>query len=286
MRLSAQIKVLVKKTNAKVIITTHEGHSWERLAFYSARQANPSVKCVGYLHAPLYQKQHAVKRSLNKNYNPDIIFTSGYVQKNQLDRTESLKNIPIEVLGSNRYFEEVAKTDDLRSNTKNKSFGKNTCLVIPEGIESEIHLLFDFSLICAKQFPSMSFIWRLHPLFSFDSLVTKNKMCASLPDNVVLSHRELDQDLDRCDWVLYRGSSTVIQAVVAGVRPIYLHVPGQMKIDPLYELDKWKIEVETKQDFFDKLNNSTHVEKEYQKAREYCLETYVPFDFQIIKNME
>ena len=101
-------------------------------------------------------------------------------------------------------------------------------------------MLFSFSLKCAQQYPQVNFIWRLHPLFSFDALAAKNKIYKSVPDNVVLSDKELVQDLDRCHWVLYRGSSAVIQAVVAGLRPIYFHVSDQMKIDPLYELDEWK----------------------------------------------
>jgi len=282
LRLSVQILELVKKTKAKTLITTHEGHSWERLAFYSARQANPSIKCVGYLHAPLFQKQHAVKRSLTNMYNPDKIYTSGYVQKNQLDRTESLKNLPLEVLGSNRCFDDVAKSDDLRSETRNNGFLKKTCLVIPSGYESEIHLMFDFSLKCARQFPYLNFIWRLHPLFSFDSLSAKNKLYSSLPENVVLSDKELVQDLDRCDWALYRASSTVIQAVVAGLRPVYLHIRDQMKVDPLYELDVWKMEVETTQDFAKILNNSECDDPLYRKARDYCLKIYEPFDYSII----
>ena len=129
----------------------------------------------------------------------------------------------------------------------------------------------------------MNFIWRLHPLFSFDSLTAKNNLYNSLPDNVVLSDKELDQDFDRCDWVLYRGSSAVIQAVVAGLRPIYFHVSEQMKIDPLYELDVWKMEVETTQNIANILNNSECDYPLYRKARDYCLKIYVPFDYSTIK---
>lgn len=284
MRLATQIRELVGKVNPKVMIATNEGHAWERLAFYSARQANPAIKCIGYMPAPLFQKQHAIRRSLAKDYNPYKIFTSGHVQKNQLERTESLKNIPIEVLGSRRCFEKKALSDDTSSETRNSGHRHKTCLVIPEGIESEIHLLFEFSLECARQNTDIKFIWRLHPIISFDALVKINNVFKSLPDNIELSSRDLDQDLDWCHWVLYRGSSAVIQAVVAGLRPVYLHVPGQMKIDPLFELDEWKIEIETHHDFVEALNSSTSDVTQYQKARDYCLKTYVPFDYSTIIN--
>jgi hypothetical protein len=285
MRLGSLIKAIVNKTKAKVLIATHEGHSWERLVFYSARQVNPSLKCIGYIHAPLFQKQHAVKRSLAKDYNPDIIFTSGYTQKSQLERTKSLKNITIEVLGTSRCFGVTAKSHELVNETSNNCSRNKTCLVIPEGIESEIHLLFKFSLECAQQFPYTIFVWRLHPLFSFDSLCAANKIYRYLPDNIVLSDRELNQDLGRCDWVLYRGSSTVIQAIVAGLQPIYLHVAEQMKIDPLYEIDEWKMEIETINDFSKVMNSSTTDNIGFKKSFDYCLSTHVPFDYRIIKNI-
>ena len=40
MRLGMQIKSLVAKTNPKILILTHEGFAWERMAFYFAKQEN------------------------------------------------------------------------------------------------------------------------------------------------------------------------------------------------------------------------------------------------------
>ena len=284
MRLETLVRTLVEKTRTKVLIATHEGHAWERLAFYSARQANPVIKCIGYMQAPLFQRQHAVKRNLGKDYNPDMIFTSGPIQKKQLDSSLP-KKIPVNVLGSRRCFDKKAMSHYSRNELSMKNDIQKACLVIPEGIESEIHLLFEFSLKCAWQYPHVNFIWRLHPLFSFEVLTARNRTYRSVPGNIELSDRELDIDLNRCNWVLYRGSSAVIQAVVAGLRPIYLHVPGQMRIDPLYELDEWKIEIETTKDFMSVLRGSAcDGGRHYQKARDYCLKTYVPFDYSTIIN--
>ena len=221
---------------------------------------------------------------LGKDYNPDMIFTSGPIQKKQLDSSLP-KKIPVNVLGSRRCFDKKAMSHYSRNELSMKNDIQKACLVIPEGIESEIHLLFEFSLKCAWQYPHVNFIWRLHPLFSFEVLTARNRTYRSVPGNIELSDRELDIDLNRCNWVLYRGSSAVIQAVVAGLRPIYLHVPGQMRIDPLYELDEWKIEIETTKDFMSVLRGSAcDGGRHYQKARDYCLKTYVPFDYSTIIN--
>jgi hypothetical protein len=188
-------------------------------------------------------------------------------------------------LGSRWCFDKKTGFYHSRQKLSDKGSPKKTCLVIPEGIESEINLLLKFSLHCARQFPKIQFVWRLHPLFTFDALASKNKFYRSVPDNVELSDRELDQDLERCNSVLYRGSSAVIQAVIAGLSPIYLHVPGQMKIDPLYELDELEMEIETAQDFNNMLKRSIYDYTNYQKAREYCMKIYVPFNYQILKNI-
>ena len=81
LRIGGQVQRIVKITKPKIIITTHEGHAWERVIYNAVRESDPNIKCIGYAHAPIFEKQHAVKRSLTKEYNPDVIYTSGIVQK-------------------------------------------------------------------------------------------------------------------------------------------------------------------------------------------------------------
>lgn len=257
------------------MITTHEGHGWERMAFFAARKANPSIHCIGYTHAPLFEKQHAVKRPLSYAYNPDRIFTSGPIQKNQLEKSKVLK-IPIDTLGSARVNK--VKTHNERKKTKNMKKFSSSCLVIPEGIESEINLLYEFSLKCAQNFPDLKFIWRLHPLFSFKNLSVQNNMYNSLPDNIKLSEKSLEEDFEICQWVLYRGSSAVIQAVGAGLKPIYLHKQGELKIDPLYEINHWKEMVMLPFDLHKIMKNKIEVNDQFQQAVDYCRKIYIPFN--------
>jgi hypothetical protein len=285
LRLATQIKEIVKYTRPKILISTHEGHSWERLVYSAARLASPNIKCIGYIHTPLFKNQHAVKRSLARQYNPDMIFTSGYVQKKQLEEAELLHNIPIQVLGSVRCFENNVENSDLQSNKLNKRAKELTCLVIPEGIASEVDILFEFSLKCALLLPKVIFIWRLHPLFSFEKLSAKKKIYKSLPKNIILSNKNLLEDFDSCQWVLYRGSSAVIQAVVAGLKPIYLHEPDEVKIDPIYEINHWKNEVETVQELESTImqtNEDNYNYDDYHEVQEYCLDMYTPLDYGLL----
>ena len=86
MRTAAQVRTIIEHTKPKLLLITHEGHAWERLVFHSARQVNKNIHCIGYTHAPIFERQHAVKRPLGNEYNPDHILTSGPIQKRQLIR--------------------------------------------------------------------------------------------------------------------------------------------------------------------------------------------------------
>jgi hypothetical protein len=287
LRLAKQIKIVVKIANPKLLITTHEGHCWERMVYRATRLVKPNIKCVGYIHAPLFKHQHAVKRNLSEEYNPDMIFTSGDIQKRQLEKTGEILNIPIHVLGSVRSIKKKIKINPSLRNKLSKSKEAISCLIIPEGIASEVNKLFEFSLKCAKQFPGVLFVWRLHPLLSFETLSSKNNIYSSLPQNVILSKKTLIEDFDSCQWVLYRGSSAVIQAVVAGLKPIYLHIADEMKIDPLYEINSWKNEVETVQEFESITMQTTEGNNKYNEfdeAQKYCLEMYTPLNPQLLVN--
>jgi hypothetical protein len=250
LRMASQIGALVDMVQPKAIVVTHEGHAWERMAFASSRKSSKDVFCIGYQHAALFQLQHAIRRNLSSQYNPDNILTAGKVGKKELEGAPGLNGIPITVLGSNRSFKGTA-IGGVRKMQPGKlgHFDDLSCLVIPEGITSECHLLFEFSLACARFFPEVQFIWRLHPIVTYESLKAQNPKLKNLPRNIFLSKAALEDDIARCRWTLYRGTTVVVQAVVAGLRPIYLRLPGEMTIDPLYELKGWRVCVETIGDF-------------------------------------
>jgi hypothetical protein len=279
MRLGMQIKSLVAKTNPKILILTHEGFAWERMAFYFAKQEKPTIKCIGYTHAPIFKKQHSIKRCLGSDFNPDVILASGEVQKRQLENVTSLKTITKTTLGSNRCFSGNKTIGSKAFDKQNK-----TCLVVPEGIEGEMEVMFDFSLECAKKLQDINFIWRVHPSVSLKDFTERKKKYKIPPKNIHYSNDHLDDDLLKCDYVLYRGSSVVFQAVVAGLLPLYLHINDEMKIDPLFEIDDMKMEVETIQHFENAVKGPIcNVKK--RKAQDYCSKVFVPFDKKILEKL-
>jgi hypothetical protein len=201
----------------------------------------------------------------------------------QLKLSNELEGIPISVLGSNRSpYANGAHAG--KSLAQPRPSDKKACLVIPDGFESECKILFDFSLYCAQALPEIQFIWRLHPILTFESLVSKYPNLKSIPNNIVLSHNTLEEDIQEAKWALYRGSTAVVQATVAGLRPIYLTSIGELTIDPLYELKEWRETVVSISDFASLIEsdtNSSHStsNEAMLSAIKYCESFYSPIDF-------
>ena len=284
LRFMFQINLLVKKIKPKVIIVTYEGYAWERLVFMAAHKIDPNIRCVGYQHSAIYFLQHALKRSLSDMLDPDIILTTSKTLKRKLDDNNKLNNdIEVQVLGSTR----IQKTNNKiprNAHVKNKKM----CMVIPEGWISECNIMFNFSLLCAYQFPNINFIWRLHPLISFEKLKKNNKSFKNLPDNVIMSQHDIQYDIERSDWALYRGSTAIIQATKQEVRPIYLQLDGEITVDPLYEIEKWKAVISTVKDFGEIINmdpKDVKTRTERQNAIDSCIKLITPIDYDVIKNI-
>lgn len=246
LRLGEQVKVLITRLQPSAIVVTYEGHSWERVVFASARSVSPRIQCIGYQHAALFRHQHAAQRKLGSIYTPDTILTSGKLSEMQLKRSRQLEGIKIVTAGSCRSFvRRKIIPPSLGSTTE-----KRTCLVLPEGIVSECNLLFGYSLMCAQSIPHVKFIWRLHPNMRFNDLIDSNPKFRELPSNIKLSTLTLLEDIQCSQWALYRGSTAIIQAIMSGLLPIYLHRNDEIQIDTLHELAPGlRMQVSTFEDF-------------------------------------
>lgn len=245
LRLGEQIGSLVARLKPRLLVVTHEGHAWERVAFAASRKALPGIRCAGYQHAALFRLQHAIRRNLARNFNPDVILTAGTAPRDELERSPGLRGMLVAVLGSNRTFKRAHADGDEAG-----GLNGSVCLVLPEGFEGECRILFEYSLACAQMFPEVRFIWRLHPSVTFSSLKKKYpEVFRAIPLNIKLSSASLAEDIRDSRWVLYRGSTAVIQSVAAGLRPLYLMSTNEMTIDPLYELGSWRIHLSTPSEF-------------------------------------
>ena len=104
-----------------------------------------------------------------------------------------------------------------------------------------------------------------------------------LPENIHLSTDSLCNDINNSQWSLYRGTTTIIQAVGSGVRPIYFKVPGEICIDPLEAMNGWRVFVSNLGDFtrflkIDSEASDNSKEYEYYNACQYCKKIFTPID--------
>jgi len=122
-------------------------------------------------------------------------------------------------------------------------------------VESECNKLFKFSLLCAERTPEITYIWRLHPILSFEKLQKSNFVFKNLPDNIVLSKDTIENDIARSSWALYRGTTAIYKAMSLGLRPIYLQDLPEMTIDPLHEMSDWRTIIDTSDEFVECVKN-------------------------------
>lgn len=282
LRLHIQVQKMVKNLRPSSIVVTYEGHAWERIVFAAARSVSPSIRCVGYHHAILFPRQHAISRALGRLFDPDIVCTAGHFTKEVLKRTSGLHGTPLITVGTHR-----------RENLK-MPFSRKVaapfvpaCLVIPDGTIEECLLIFDFVLRVAITVPAVTFIIRMHPVMPFSVVMVRDERLRSLPANVQISHETIDVDFERSRWALYRGSGAAIRAAAAGLRPLYFKPSGEMLgIDPLYALQTWKRVIETGIDLKASLDFDLHcgmdvLEQEWLPAQGFCHQYYTPADLEI-----
>ena len=272
LRINYQINEIVNKYKPKLVLLTHEGHSWERITIHSIKKLNQNTKIFAYQHSAIFKYQHAIMRKLASLYNPDLILTSGSISKNQLINSDNLKDVAIKILGSNRVY---SFNDNIVLSNE-----RNHCIVLPEGIISECKILFEFSLDCAIKNPEVIFIWRLHPLINFNQLNFKIK---DLPSNIICSSNNLIDDILQSKWALYRGSTSIITAVQAGLTPIYVKLKNEISIDPLYQIENFKHNINNIEEFSEIIKSKLPNKFQYNII-DYVNNFYKTYDINILLN--
>ena len=272
-----RLRVLVMKALAtmmpKMIITTFEGHAWERIVFSLANEMDDkNITSVGYQHAALFRMQHSIYRSLGAKYDPKVILSAGEIGHNQMIQKSQLTSRIGGVLGSNRAI--------FQSNF-NQNLQKNKILVIPEGIIEDCVDLFSFTLECAKAYPQLKFIWRVHPLINFQDLFSKFNYLGKHPSNVLISEEIFEYDLSRSKFALFRGSTAIISAVANGVIPFYFAKGKEFMVNPIYEIDDHYFSVSTPVE----LLNAIDIARQDDVAINYCSRFYKAFDSRILDEM-
>ena len=223
-RIGSMLVHAITQLSPKVVIHTYEGHGWERIV-NKAAHSKPDTICVyGYQHAVIFPGAKPVLENRG-NATPDYVLTTGEAAKNLLISNSSIPGDRFSILGSIK-----ARDDEMPA----QFTPTGACLIAPEGTLSEVRLMADMGIQAARANPGQTFILRLHPVLSRQLVEKALSVNYPLPRNFVLSNVSLQEDLNRSSWLCYRGSTVSFQAVLAGLRPLYLDPDGRAKFnDPL-----------------------------------------------------
>ncbi|WP_320664860.1 hypothetical protein [Prochlorococcus sp. MIT 1223] len=219
-----QISELVYKTNCNMLLTTYEGHSWERFYYCSAKEARREIRCYGFQHTLIFKHQHSLMRHLKAEWDPDYILTTGTKISDDLE-IKFDDNIIIKTIGSPK-----VKTDNSKSAALNTT---NTFLFLPSGEEEEAIYFFEFAYNFAKMYPNSDVIIRFHPLMR-DKFLNKRFMHLS---NFKLSNSHISRDCSKSRWAIYCGSTAIFEALQEGCIPIRLlcGISNDLS-DPLWQI--------------------------------------------------
>ena len=220
----------------RVWLTLYEGHGWEQILWRGVREADPACKIAGYQHTILPPYLSALlrpSRDPGSRLRPDWVLCLGSRAKRLLEASHP--DSVLTVFGTFRRQGPGSKSP-VAPDPLNR-----TVIVLPEGLPDEARLLFEAALCAARKSPSLRFILRCHPQLPFGKVLPfLSTDPGSLPNVEVSQGSPIEQDFARSSAILYRGSSSVLYAVLAGLKPIYLDQEGLRDIDPLGELNVWR----------------------------------------------
>lgn len=273
-RLAFLVQQYVKENGIKRIFTTYEGHPWERLIFAMAREVNPAVECIGYQHALVFRKQHAIRRKLAANFEPNYILCSGDHGRQQFEMINYLPPDQLLCFGTTRTIEE--KRNQLAVEAKER----NVFLMLSEGDLIECLPLAKFVIQLAKVNPNAQFIMRFHPITRVENVLKAIPELVSPSKNIELSNLSFEEDLERSHFAIYRGSTTIIKAIQYGLVPLYYEREDELSIDPLYGIQNEKINLISLNDLEIVLKVS-HQEliKRQHKLIAYVARFFSPIDY-------
>ena len=238
-----EILNVIYTINPKKIFITFEGYPFERLLIKELKKKK-NIIVYAYYFSIISKHQNYPLRFKDKSYNPDFIITSGEVAKNKIYKNGFNKKKLFNI-GSNKINTIF---------TKNYNNSRKHVLLLPEAFENEVNLFIKFAIDCGKN-SNIPFILRLHPAFEINDQLKKQINELKSETNFIISDKKLLFDLKRSNIAVYRGSSSVVEAINNNVYPVYLKIKKELSIDPLYEIEKIKFNSGSSEDFIKFYNN-------------------------------
>jgi hypothetical protein len=251
-----------RRWQPRACLTLYEGHAWEACFHAGVKRGHRACQTAGYQHTAIFPESLAMtapSAGLPGGV-PEIVLGLGRVPLGLLRPGHERFGTRLVPFGSFRTT--VRPVADRAADS-----GQRTILVTPEGIPAEVRLLFGAAMRCARLRPAWIFILRSHPQIPMVQAVALGGPGLQDQPNIVLSEgRSLEADLERASFLMYRGSSTALYAILKGVRPVAVSPRSAPAPDPLYWLDGWRLRCEGAEDFIARVEEQDGVPDERREA--------------------
>ena len=243
--------------SAKNLITTFEGHSWEKTFFYYARKANKNINCLGYQHSLIFKYNHSVLRKSDYPYNPNYVLASGKSAANIIKKKLQSKTT-VKIFGNYKYKKINSKKDFNQS---------NIILFLPSGEIEEANYMTNFAINFARLYPDLKIIIRYHPIVKNKFNKVKNFK------NFTKSSSEIIKDCQNSRWAIYSSSTAIFEAIQYGCIPINFLSKKLICInDPLWQINRKLIyKVQSKNDLLSIIKITTSGKNDKKMSRKYKL---------------
>lgn len=281
LRLSHHIEDLALTVAAEHIFFTYEGYAWERAMICRLRKLNPNIKMLAYQHAVISGRHRAINKSFGPSIDPDLILASGTYMPKRLICEGDFRRDHFTIIGSPKAAVRIEATEQDGS----------TLLAVPQGFVSETIILANYLAKTAKLLPNVRCRLRLHPGLPWAKVRKKVLHWDDKLRNLEVSCMTLEDDIKSSSWVLYRGSSAIINAISCGRCPIYIDVDSDNIFSDIipYEVH-WRWIAQTPEEVAELLAQYKKTEDAWGKpsrkaAMKFAREYYTPLDFEKIEHI-
>ena len=259
--LAKNIEQIVSQTDAKKMVLTYEGHSFETYVANKLKSKFPNLDVCVYQFAPVVPAQNSFFRNLhylNKNIR---VFVSGSQFKENILRRTKLPSSALTVIGSRKNRSEKL------SFTGRKDV---TVVFAAEGSKDSLMEFINLAFYSSLENPGTTFIVRAHPA-SADYKIELFKKMGKHSSNFYLSQESLINDLHKATHCVYRSSSVGLEGLMYGVIPIHYAAEMNSVLDPINTLDLPHLQFTDADAFNQKIKeiSNSHIEIDEQQLRDY-----------------
>jgi hypothetical protein len=260
----------VKRFAPKAFVSLYEGQPWETLSRLGARAASAECRLGGFQHTILMRHALALLEppaSAQPKEIPDVVLCTGRTSREMLEKNHAAGSRLID-FGSFRRKPIPQPAPAPRPQQR-------TLLVLPEGISAPAIELFDFAMSAARLRPDYRVLFRCHPVLPFEKVrPLLRESIEAFPMIEISTDASIDRDFARSSAILYSGSSSVLYAILHGLKPFYYRNAAADDTDPLFALRGWREVVRSPAELGAALERfpleePQTVEQSWREARDY-----------------